>query len=455
MTSSNNNHNEVVPYNKLLLNFLNEATNELNDCTKLESPLSLNEIRKHLLEIQTKCLDRIVAQYNNNNNNTNNNKSGIIITVEEVQHRLRNINNNINGKKKDGILLRDASEKMNDSARLAFGRLVLYNECCLKHPNRTLRERMTELKGSGRMTRSDILEFIGLCDVVIRLPHVQQYVRNETPTLFSTNNEVSSSSSSPTISIFPQERLEYVQRMILQAIGYDSQHGYNEIKRIFFTCDSNNNEFSNDVELLDRFTAMSNRMDEFIRETTACATLQTLSLNDHNQGGVTRVVSVQYSEKFIDEQTGEEIEGHGDTSQQQHPAGGTTLSSEPRRESMESHRHSTNEDGAESAHHQQQQREQLRIAKQTSILEQEILHELLSMRDEERDKRLEEATQAKQQFLMEMNAISDAINRVQYVQSINPRTQKLLLMERIWTSEVLSKNNGQPPILHSQQQQQS
>jgi hypothetical protein len=148
------------------------------------------------------------------------------------------------------------------------------------------------------------------------------------------------------------------------------------------------------------------------------------SLSDHDQGGFTRVVSVSYSEKLIDSTTGAEIsENEGDV------AGESTMPLPPSPQRMDNGKETR---GA--------------MAHQTARLQQEILGELLTMSEEDREARLEQARHLEADVLRQVAQLDDPADRVTYLRDLDDKTHRLLLMGKIWAS-MLQKHGGMPPKL--------
>lgn len=406
-----------LPVDNLLVPFFQEASRRMEDCT-IKNPLSRDEVRQLLLKIQTECLASIVSAFNESQSNSP------PLSMEYVQRELKQIpRTNSRG--------RIEMEQMNEAARLAYCRLVLHSECqrelshCRQcHSTDESGGRSERLKRTGRMDRDDILEFIALCEVAVKLPNVLQHLgganrASHDPTADCLFLDL----PLPPTSIFPQKRLEFIQRLLLRAIGYDSTHGYNEIKRIFFS--SNTNEFADDVELMTLFAKMSSHMDVAITNATLQATSDVF-LSDHDQGGCTRVVSVKYSEIVVDPSSGQEMADES--------SGSATESFPPTSQRMEQQRENI-------------QTQQHHLAKESAKLHQEILGQLFTMRDEDRDATLAQAKSAAIDFTERLASIEDPKDRISFLESLDDKTQRLLIIDKIWSS-MLAENGGQPPKMH-------
>ena len=377
----------------LLLDFFCSSTKELNEC-KLDRTLTLAQIRTILLTTQRNCLDQSVTDYNNASSQEEQDQQELLLkwTVERLQIYLKQIKS---GDELDSEV-RASMDAMNEAARVNFCRLVLYSESL-----RGLHEQ-TKLKTSEPMTRSDIIEFCGLVNTATRLPNIQRYLRDGA-SLF---DETLEDDTAPSTDALPHKRFEFIQRLLLQAVGYEPDHGSAEIKRIFFT--DTMHDLSEDSELVEIFEECMSNMKAAVTEATV-ASEQLPS--DQEKGGVTRVVSVNFSEKMVD-------------------PSGATLSSDQTVPSSQSMEQQTED----------RQKQQLKVAQQASVLQQEILRELLNMPEEDRQAKLVQAQEASEDFIRKAAEIPGP-ERVAFLRSINAETQRLMLMHRLWTG-MLSARDG-------------
>jgi hypothetical protein len=429
----------TLPEESYLIPFLRESTQRLRHCV-ISEPNPLDAIRAKLLRIQAVSLEEVVVRHNSEiaKCGQSNESSGSVqlLTFEQAQRDLRSLC-------ADGVactLFRMAVQEMNEAARHAFCRLALYSECllevsngsgkcksCPSHESRHCSSgdgRLAPLKSSGRMGRDDVLEFIGLCEVAVRLGDVQRYLgagnsSGSSGRLFA---DVPLPEATPLASsILPQDRLEFVQRLLLRAIGYDPAHGHGEIRRIFFDDTHRSNEFSNDADLMERFVKMSANMDAALTQATLRATLEAFGTSDD----VTFVSST--CTRMSDED-----------GRQEFPGGAINRDTTQATESL----YSTGASAMD-----------LQTLPQTpSKLNQEIFGELLTMGEEERTARLEEARKAEQEqlsrapFMFEKKEDrGDSTDcEVPMSEDYDEKNHRLLLTGRIW-STMLQQNGGQPP----------
>jgi hypothetical protein len=432
----------ALPEDSFLIPFLRDSTQRLRQCGITEPCPQLEAIRAMLLQVQTECLEAAVARHNRDEStkrrqgNEASNAVQPLLTLEQAQRDLHSLCT-------DGCAspqLRMAVQEMNDAARHAFCRLALYSEClleaynssgncrsCPRHDARRCgsddadRGRPAPLRRVGRMERENLLEFIGLCEVAVRLEEVQRYLgagnsSGSNGRLFS---EVPLPEATPLAnSILPQDRLEFVQRLLLRAIGYDPSHGHSEIRRIFFEDTHRSNEFSSDAELMDRFVTMSASMDAALTQATLRATLDAFGTSND----LTFVSSG--CTKMSDEDDRREVPSK-EVAIDQRSSRNTALVSPPHDKHVP--------------------------PRALSQLHQEILGELLTMDEEERTARLEEARKAEQGLLSRVpRTLAEDEGRGSNLAAPmtdfdeHDKTHRLLLTGRVW-STMLQQNGGQPP----------
>ena len=420
---------------EILVEFLRQAADTLDNQTQLESPAhSLAEVRQMLLSQQTACLQAVVEQFSGEMEG---------LTVDLVQKALRQSSPSSIGTPREdqagagstsSVVLTSMMERMNESARLAFCRLVLYSEC-LRDGEKDTRD----LQKSGELKDEDVRTFCGLCQAVVKLPSVVTHLRAG-GSIFADLPQ-----AGETATILPQKRLEYIQRMFLKALGYDPDFATREIKAKFYQDTLHNNEDTmgeSSPSLQSTFTATVAAMEAALVEATAASTHDTFFAGHHggktsNDDGVTKVVAVSYSEKLIDETTGEEILTLSeDASPRVETMDGKDGAREPQQESAEASR-------------ERERREQIRLSQQASLLQQEILGELLTMRDEERDAKLQQAREASQSVLQKAMQLPPGPERIAVLTSVTPETQRLMAMHKVWDG-MLAANGGVPPKLHTQ-----
>jgi hypothetical protein len=97
---------------------------------------------------------------------------------------------------------------------------------------------------------------------------------------------------------------------------------------------------------------------------------------------------------------------------------------------------------------EEEKQKEMFLARESARAQQEILAQLLSMRDEEREQRLGEARAARAEFETRLQETPPE-QRVMLLQNLSVKIQRLLIMEKLWTS-ILRANGGKPPKMHNQ-----
>ena len=355
----------------LLICFFQEAASSMAEYESEECVCSLSVHRKALLQVQLSCLSRVVANYDS-------------VTVEQVQNSFKDLGASTNMDTE----VREAMQAMNEAARVAFCRLVLHDECrwnSTKTPPRTLN------RGEKPMSRADLVEYAGLCNGVVRLPNFQKHLKDGSKLFYNVETP------SP---MFAQKRLDRIQELLLRAIGFDIDFGKKEIARYY------QGDEALDTELTQLLNQLSSNMTVALTNASLEGTL-----SDQDTGGVTRVVSVSYSEKIVSPD-GREI----------------STTSAPAHESIREQV-------------EDQQLLQLKMARQAASLEQSILDDLLALSEEDRLAKLEMAKQAHDDFVTRAMELPSGPERISFLTSVDPDTQRLLLIHKLWTKK-LEENDG-------------
>lgn len=389
-----------------IIEFFEEATKSLDrlvDPPTAEDPpshhRSLADCRQRVLEIQRLVLLKTIQDYNQQQQ-----QHGSIITVEEAQEYLSGLES-IASKS----TVTDAKTKMEDAARLALCRLVLYTETYWNEEATVPRE----LQKEGTLERTKLLDFIALCHTAIKLPTVQKFLADGSA-LFQVDPSLPSSRNSnalenePTVNKFPQARLELIQRHISRAIGWDPEFTSHELRRLFFL-QGESSEYAKDTEIASRFHRLIVDMSAAI--TMASLYTSTGELSDLAEGGVTRVVSVQCSEVSLPVDTLSDDEARS-------PFGIAA----PTRMTIDSQLS------------EEEQKRQIRLASEAMKLQQEIAEELLSMTEDQRKLQLDEAKRVSDEFLKKTMALPPGRERIAHLQSVDPRTSRLLAIHKLWPS---------------------
>eukprot|EP00980_Cylindrotheca_fusiformis_P005776 scaffold1203_cov117-Cylindrotheca_fusiformis.AAC.15 len=366
----------MVP-DDVLLNFFRESRKTL---LQLDCPSALqNETwtpqhcRMCLLDKQRSVLNSIISQYNQK---TPENEQ---ISSDDMQRRLAGIS-----KESVSSDLATAMREHDEAARLALCKLVLYSETHREIQNQ-------ELQSNGRLSRPKLMEYLALCQTAMKLHVVQKHITDGSP-LFEDMKE--EERPAVTAMSLPQKRLESVQQILARSVGLHPTLVTSELTRIFFDpTTAANNEYTNDEECRQTFRRLISEMQTIV----ANASLNGTNLSDKDKGGVTRVVSVQYSE----------VED------------GSTHAP-PRQLTMELP--------------EEEQKRQIRLASQAKALQESLLEELNSLSPEKRKERLAHAKQVNDEFLREVMALPPGPERVQLLRSVDPEKSRLMTMYKLWLS---------------------
>ncbi len=434
------------------------STRSSNDANA-DTPIPIKIHQQYILDEQMTVLNDIVKDYNRVKKTE--------ITVQTVQNSLRVLGSSSSSSTVDGVtetendgsdaMLKKAMKEMNDAARKAFCKSVLCSEYYWykqqkekqkekhKHSqeqqqglveeeqrrhqkgwnqsvldlmmldyNKVERALIGESNNNdgdhnhdqevAHLKRQLTLDFCGLCTTAYKLPEVQQYIQSGKEMNFldvddrtEDNDQDDQDDSTSTSST--HQRISHVQQMIICALGYEPYYSSQElIQKQMAAVDDN------DIELKEAVNTFIVLLQEITRDALNYNMQeQKNTLTDEKEGGVTRVVAVNYSEREVT--TG----------------GGSASSSEaPMNQRMVEQ-------------HEEMQREQLQMAQKAAQLQRMILSELFEMEEEEREKCLLDAKKAHEGFLKDAMALP-LTDRVAFMQNINPDLQKKLLMYKLWNA---------------------
>jgi hypothetical protein len=364
----------------------------INDGGVSISSMSLRNCRSILLEIQRNALQDTL--------------SNASVSVEQAQHRLAHL------KDEHGLseTLRQQSASMDQTARLAYCRLVLFME---SHNLSPIQER--SLQTEGPMDSKLLLEFAALCQAAVQLPCVQNHLVD--PCNHPLFQDLPSSMLS-TVEKLPQKRLEYVQRLCAQAIGIHPTLISSEFQRIFASSASSSTV---DPQVRSKLEEIVDTMNDTIMNTNLRVNQQPLS--DRGEGGFTRVVSVQHSTTHTDPNH-HHNHNHDDESNCHQT---TNVIAAPTAQSM----HNSDDCGMI---HEVNVKQQLRLASRAQMLQQQLMEELQNMSPREREEILQKAQRVQEEFLQKVASLPSGPERIQYLQSMDPERSRLLSMLKLWTS---------------------
>ena len=406
----------------LFLDFFEAATEQLktyavvgsddsfHEPSKMSVPLTLDEQRRLLLQIQLECLSQIVSTHNTENEED----------VKEDAFK-RALSEPALSLDRSAIASRT---RMEEAARCAFGRSVLRTELrwdkeiFLHRGNQSVEdhERARGLldenfSETNSMDRGAMIEFCSLCTAALDMPEVQDYIESGAAISFcrASGEDWAVSEKdwmeSPDGSTMPPQRMERLHLLLLRAVGYRADFAKAKMQEHFFPTEGENTREKTDAELEEAISKFLWSMQTTASK--ASDATQAVTLSDHDSGGFTRVVSVLHSERTID--------GSATTTS------GTTAV--PLAQSMEEH-----------DDHMQQRH--LAIAKEAAALQNGILTELMSMSEDDRNELLAEAKDAHFSFLNKISELKSGQDRIECLQDIDAEKQKLLAIHKLWGAVV-------------------
>ena len=283
-----------------------------------------------------------------------------------------------------------AAQELNTAARATLARLVLH----LPRP--------TAFADDTEDDRDTVwLEFCGLCQAVVTLEGTMEFLMHG-----NNNNDVATTPSSfaPHFPVqkFPFQRMQSLQEHCMAVLGVDPAVGRRQLALRVGTSDTDNDP----VRLA--FAELSLTVQTILEQTSQQVLM--------SEGGTTRVIRVEHS-----------LVGEGDE----------TVATTARTESMVRDSYDGGDDKITTAPYPA-----------TSQLEQALLGELLTMRDEVREERLLEASETAHRVLTKVQAMTSMEERVQYLTSLDADTQKSMAMKKVWDTRVLAASkDGQPPTI--------
>ena len=364
-------------------------------------PTSLEEHRSYLLKEQILALDDTVSKVSEERSDS--------ITSREVQDHLRALGaNQFSGITSDLDVqktLKDHMNVMNEEARTAFARSVLWSEMCwmkqeTKMDNGIIdfieTKRPLHKTGDGQeMDRKDLLEFCALCSAVVKLEEVEEHLKSGKD-VFASDAEflIDDRSTAP-------QRILQLQRAMLCAIGFEPTFGGEELHRIM-TSEGTDEEVEGalasylmTIQVVAKKAMDGGNMNE--------------GMTDKHEGGVTKIVSVKYSEKTMSRNANGKEMIVGDDA--------------PTHARMEQQS-------------EEQQKKQLKMAAQAASMQQKILDEFMSMSERDRNEQLTKARKAHDLFLQDAMALPPGPQRIEFLQNISSEQQKLLLIHKLWESRL-------------------
>mmetsp|Transcript_21350 Transcript_21350/g.44991 ORF Transcript_21350/g.44991 Transcript_21350/m.44991 type:complete len:447 (-) Transcript_21350:1420-2760(-) len=434
----------------LLLTFFTETTSRLleldaeaavvaateNGSTG-DASFDLADCRRCVLDQQKIVLNEVTEGFQKNEETSSNNDNDNALGPARVQERLGGLQHEADLSEE----LRAAMEEMNDAARVAVCKLVLYKEEALgKNESKDNTSPSRNLQDEGRLERTKMMEYFVLCQAALKLECVLKFIgKTSGDSIFEKANDAAAAgnntvgddekkTTSSAAMMFPQSRLEHVQRLLAKGVGWDPVFVTSELRKIFVEKPSEVDYGYYDGEVMALFRQLVEQMTAAIR--TAMLQIQSKQdarlLNDLAKGGNTRVVSVQYSEFDVDK--------HGNRIESSSSSSSPPENNAPEQRIDERAHQPTEEET----------KRQLRLASEAALLQQTILGELLTMNEDERNDRLREAAEASRKFTEDAMALPTGQERIEFLRSIDPSTSRQLAMHKLWNG-MLQANGGKPP----------
>jgi hypothetical protein len=369
-------------------------------------PVPLEEHRSYLLKEQIRALEDTVSRVSEEKSTS--------VTAKEVQEYLRALGgNNFSGITSDEDVqkeLIDRMNEMNEEARTAYARSVLWSEMRWMKQEPKMHNGLVDFietkrhlhrKEDGQeMGRKEVLEFCALCSAVVKLEGVKRHLESGRD-IFVGDDESNDAEFLVDDRSTAQQRIIQLQQTMICATGFDPTFGGEELHRIM-TTDMNGD---GDEELEGALASFVITMQDAATKAMDADSDLHQGLTDKDEGGVTKVISVKYSEKTVMRNAnGQEIADNTDA---------------PTHAKMEQQS-------------EENQKEQLKVASQAASMQQSILNEILSMEEEERNEQLIRARKAHEIFIQEAMSLPPGPQRVHFFQNMSSSQQKLMLIHKLW-----------------------
>ena len=413
----------------LLLSFFEKATQDLAEVS-LDSEngyRTVHQLRELILETQQSALSRVLAKVKIEDSSFMESSESIDYKTihDKVQEQLLCLETHPDFE----TILEGPIRNMTWAAREALARLVIQQELKQLQHSKQSGIKAQEIS-SEPFTWIALMEFCGLCQAAIQLKDVQIFLSSPNYNAKNPSLQLYQTPISETL-LVPHERWYFLQNLIFRALGYPNANSANQQLQDLMHGDTQDNIGNND--LLDQTEVKQLFKDtiEKVRAALAVASLQMQQedLNDFEQGGVTRLLSVSHSEV-----------GNCDND--------NGIRTAPYAERINladrSDYSATSDDHLQKSQQTQSIRD---MSRQTAAMEQALLAQLLQMDPDERKDTLERARDAHEAVMVALSKLATAAERVAFMTdstAISQETQRLLLIYRIWQS-LLARNGGQPP----------
>jgi hypothetical protein len=377
-----------------LQDMIDAPSQGVDDVLSLSSPMKLDWHRRRIIDAQKAALDKALETENG-------------LEREKMQLALRQIGEgdfssvafDVGNADDQKHLVTKMMEKTNEMARKAFSHSVICEEWKYDH----LYDRPEYGTNTNYldMDKLSILEYCALAISAVSLEMVQKFLERGRD-LFPVEGEGELCSSSREVDLLtPKGRLEYIQRLIWRALDRDPEIAPSQFHQLFSEeshC-SNAKTLMNDGTIVETLTKYASCMTVAINNATTVS---------HADDGTTRIINVSYSEKIVT------VPESGN---------GNAIPSLSAPTSNSIHDHTTT-----------QQRQQLEIAQQTAMLQQQIWDEFESLSASEQAKTLVRAEAVQKEFLERIMSTQPGPERVLLMQTLNGDDQRLLVVHKMWCS---------------------
>ena len=267
--------------------------------------------------------------------------------------------------------------------------------CAVKRMNEALRETYIlsllagrrpnhDLKASGSMLRSEVVDFLDGCVGLVSLESTREKLR----------------ASRLETGKIPRGLLLEMQDEILEGVGIEKDFGAVELNQIRV-------RYASDVELLSKVEEFTAQMEKSLKEFIGNATDHAGGTDAVRGDGTTRVVSVSHT-STVD------------------PAVPKAQVNKEREEGK--------------------QRADFAMAKRAANLQQDILAELLSLEVDERREMLEEARVTHETVIRQVMELKDFGERAQFMQLLSPDSQRRMICHKMW-EQMVQQNGGVEPVI--------
>lgn len=416
---------KVYPTTQPRMQLMKNVSTSHDDEHVILLPVSMEDHRRFLLQEQLQVLEDTIWRMNQQNDHDVTTRLSMDVVQEHLQSLGCNDFSNITDNDKIQQDLVTSMMEMNHHARNAFVRSILWSEMQWIKNCEIVKDGHVGGGGGGALTmhfqtdhrplfrkndgvhmdRKSVLEFCGLCNTAIQMQEVERFVKFGQEMLDDDDDDDDEKEHViiPWNDLSVHQRMILLQQLLLCAVGFEPNFGGQELHR-FMTMDLNHDD---DDELKNVVESYLINMQLFAKNVGDGEDIA-VGLSDVNDGGVTKVVSVKYSEKSIERDV-----DNGNS------AGGGGGYDAPYRSRMEHN-------------NEERQRQELKLAAKAASMQQEILDELLTMEDGERENMLKQARESHELFVQQCMSLAPGPERIAFLQNVPSEQQKLLLIHKLW-----------------------